>query len=339
VDALQQLARVETIMDKKSRRRFIRQTAATGGAFALGASVVGAATPVVSAQSAPPRMSKTQKLRALLRKPGLAMAPEGYTVIAARLAEAHGFEVVYVPGSMMSGTYLGVPDWGLISPAEMIDIAGRIARAVSIPVISDADQAGGTSLNVFYSVQQFERAGIAGIHIEDTINPKHADQRAPDRGAAPPAAIESLDRMVLRIRAAADARSDPDFVIIARTDEATLDGILRRGHAFAKAGADVFMPRTIKPDQIDRVTAEVGLPILGVNLPIAEVRGTKLKINVYAGLVSGPATALCDAIMRELKEKGEVANRSDRRLPADTMSRLTNHQVYSQLAEEWTTTP
>ena len=77
---------------------------------------------------------------------------------------------------------------------------------------------------------------------------------------------------MLRIRAAADARSDPDFVIIARTDEATLDGILRRGHAFAKAGADVFMPRTIKPDQIDCVTAEVGLPILGVNLPIADVR-------------------------------------------------------------------
>ena len=97
-------------MDKKSRRTFIRQTAATGGAFALGASVVGAAMPALSAQSAPPRMSKTQKLRALLRKPGLVMAPEGYTVIAAKLAEAHGFEVVYVPGSMMSGTYLGVPD-------------------------------------------------------------------------------------------------------------------------------------------------------------------------------------------------------------------------------------
>ena len=116
------------------------------------------------------------------------MAPEGYTVIAARLAEAHGFEVVYLPGSMMSGTYLGVPDWGLISPAEMIDIAGRIARAVSIPVISDADQAGGTSLNVFDSVQQFERAGIAGIHIEDTINP-NMPMNARRHGAASPAAI------------------------------------------------------------------------------------------------------------------------------------------------------
>lgn len=326
-------------MKRASRRTFIWQTAATGSAFALGVTSAAAGAPTDGVQSAPPRMSKTQKLRALLKKPGLTMAPEGYTVIAARLAEAHGFEVVYVPGSMMSGTYLGVPDWGLISPAEMIDIAGRISREVSIPVISDADQGGGTALNVYHSVQQFEGAGIAGIHIEDTINPKHADQRAPNRDAAAPAAIESLERMVLRIRAAVDARSDPDFVIIARTDEASLDGILRRGHAFAKAGADVFMPRTIKPDQIDRVTAEVGLPILGVNLPIGEIRGTKLKINVYAGLVSGPATALCDTLMRELKENGEVASRADRRLPADTMSRLTNQQVYSQLAEKWTTTP
>lgn len=327
-------------MKHSSRRKFIWQAAVGGGALALGASAAHATGESDSGvQSSSPRLSKTQKLRALLKKPGLAMAPEGYTVIAARLAEAHGFEVVYVPGSMMSGTYLGVPDWGLISPAEMVEIAGRIAREISIPVISDADQAGGTTLNVYHSVQQFERAGIAGIHIEDTINPKHADQRAPNRGAAAPAAIESLERMAMRIRAAADARSDPDFVIIARTDEATLDGILRRGHAFAKAGADVFMPRTIRPDQIDRVTAEVGLPILGVNLPIGEVRRTTLKINVYAGMVSGPAIALCDTLMRELKQNGEVATRPDRRLPADTMSRLTNQQVYSQLAEKWTTTP
>jgi 2-methylisocitrate lyase-like PEP mutase family enzyme len=312
--------------------------AAASGALAIG---VQSASAGAEPAQAPPvaRLSKPQKLRALLKRPGLVMAPEGYTVIAARLVEAHGFEVVYIPGSMMSGTYLGVPDWGLISPAEMVDIAGHIAREVSIPAISDADQAGGTTLNVYRSVQQFERSGIAGIHIEDTINPKHADQRAPNQGAAAPAALESLERMVLRIRAAVDARSDPDFVIIARTDEPEIDGILRRGHAFAKAGADVFMPRTIKPDQIDRVTAEVGLPILGVNLPMQAVRGTKLKINVYAGLVSGPAVALCDSLLRELKEKGEVSQRSGLRLRGDIAGQLTNQATYSRLAETWTTTP
>jgi 2-methylisocitrate lyase-like PEP mutase family enzyme len=239
----------------------------------------------------------------------------------------------------MSGTYLGVPDWGLISPAEMIAIAGRIAREVSIPAISDADQGGGTALNVYHTVQQFEKAGVAGIHIEDTINPKHADQRARRNGeAAVPADLESLDRMVLRLRAAADARTDPDFVIIARTDEPDMDGILRRGHAFAKAGADVFMPRTIRPDQIDRVTREVGLPLLGVNLPMRDIRSTQLKINVYAGLVSGPAIALCDTLLRELKENGEVSARPNPRVSSEVSARLTNQAVYSALAEKWTST-
>jgi 2-methylisocitrate lyase-like PEP mutase family enzyme len=267
------------------------------------------------------------------------MAPEGYTVIAAKLAEAHGFEVVYIPGSMMSGTYLGVPDWGLISPTEMIDIAGRIAREISIPAISDADQAGGTALNVYHTVQQFEKAGVAGVHIEDTLNPKHADQRARSSGqAVSPPTLESLDRMVLRIRAAADARSDPDFVIIARTDEQEIEGILRRGHAFAKAGADVFMPRAVKPDQIDRITREVGLPLLGVNLPMRDVRSTQLKVNVYAGLVSGPAIALCDSLLRELKEHGEISRGPELRLGGDMTGRLTNQATYSALAEKWTTT-
>ena len=297
-----------------------------------------AAAALAGQAAAAPRLSKTQALRALLKRPGLVMAPEGYTVIAARLAEAHGFEVVYIPGSMMSGTYLGVPDWGLISPSEMVAIAGRIARDVSIPAISDADQGGGTSLNVFHSVQQFERAGIAGIHLEDTINPKHADQRATAKPSVSPA-IESMERMVLRIRSAVEARSDPDFVIIARTDEQELDGILRRGHAFAKAGADVFMPRAIKPEQIDRVTAEVGLPILGVNLPIQAVRNTRLKINVYAGLVSGPATALCDALMRELKDNGEIAQRANQRPRSELAGKLNHQEIYSRLAEAWTTTP
>lgn len=144
--------------------------------------------------------------------------------------------------------------------------------------------------------------------------------------------------MVLRIRAAADARTDPDFVIIARTDEPGIDGILRRGAAFANAGADVFMPRTVKPDQIDRVTREVGLPVLGVNMPIADVRGTQLKVNVYADLLSRPAIALASELLAELKEHGQVAARPEARLPAEMMSRLTNHAVYADLAEQWLAT-
>lgn len=314
-----------------------------GGALAIGLTPAAAAASAQASSTSAPRLSKTQKLRALLQKPGIVMAPEGYTVISAKLAEAHGFEAIYIGGSMMSGTYLGVPDWGLITTTDMVEIAGHIAREVSIPAIVDADQAGETALNVYRTVQQYEKAGIAAMHIEDTLNPKHADQRMGSGAPGAPATshLQSLERMLLRIRAAVDARSDPDFVIIARTDEQEIDAIIRRGNAFAKAGADVLMAewlRSFKPEQIDRIAREVPLPLLGIALPMREFRDTKLKVNIYPGLISGPAAALCDTLLRELKEHDEVLSRPERRLAGDILSQLTNRATYSQLAEKWTTT-
>ncbi len=146
-----------------SRRHFLQRAATAGGAVALG---VTAAPPAEAgaaqaAQAAVP-LSRARRLRNLLQRPGLLVAPEAYTVIAGKLAEANGFEVIYIGGNMMSMTYLGVPDWGVITTTDMVEIAGRIAREVSIPAIVDADQAGETSLNVYRTVQQYERAGIAG---------------------------------------------------------------------------------------------------------------------------------------------------------------------------------
>ena len=324
-------------MDRASRRQFIQQTGTlAGGAFAMGLTPAAAAASAQAPSQASPPLSKTQKLRALLRRQGIVMAPEGYTVISAKLAEAHGFEAIYIGGSMMCGTYLGVPDWGLITPTAMVDIAGRIAREVSIPAIVDADHGGETALNVYHTVQQYEKAGIAALHIEDTLNPKHADQRLGSGAMIP---LQSLERMVVRIRAAVDARSDPDFVIIARSDEPDLDALIRRGNAFVEAGADVFMPRRMTPETVDRIAGEVPIPLLGVNLPYPEVRDTRLKVNVYAGLLSGPATALCDTLLRELKENGEVLRTPERRLDGEMATRLRNGATYTELTERWTETP
>ena len=322
-------------MDRASRRQFIQQTGTlAGGAFAMGLTPAAAAASAQAPSQASP-LSKTQKLRALLRRQGMVIAPEGYTVISAKLAEAHGFEAIYIGGSMMCGTYLGVPDWGLITPTAMVDIAGRIAREVSIPAIVDADHGGETALNVYHTVQQYERAGIAALHIEDTLNPKHADQRLGSGAVIP---LQSVERMVARISAAVDARSDPDFVIIARSDEPDLDAIIRKGNAYAQAGADVYMPRRITPETVDRVAGEVPIPLLGVSLPFPEVRDTRLKVNVYANLLSGPATALCDTLLRELKENGEVLSTPERRLDGEMATRLRNGATYAQLTERWTET-
>src|SRR5690606_23997019 len=124
-----------------SRRSFLRKTgAAAGGALALTSL---RAEPAAAAQGPPPQpVSRARKLRNLLQGPGIVHAPEAYTVIAGKLAEARGFDAVYIGGNMMSMTYLGVPDWGVITTAEMAEIAGRIAREIAIPAIADADQAG-----------------------------------------------------------------------------------------------------------------------------------------------------------------------------------------------------
>ena len=250
---------------RAARRRFLEQAgAAAGGAVALGLS----ATPALGAspaQSPPAPTSKAGRLRSLLRRPGLLVAPEAYTVIAGKLAEARGFEAIYIGGNMMSMTYLGVPDWGVITTTDMVDIAGRIAREVSIPAIADADQAGETSLNVYRTVQLYERAGIAGLHIEDSRNPKKMEMWA-GPGGPTTSVLQTIEQARERIAAAVDARTNPDFVIISRTVAEDADAIIRRGIAFAQAGADVVMNSLtgMSADQINRIASEIPVPLLGI---------------------------------------------------------------------------
>ena len=157
---------------ERSRRSFLQETAAAaGGALALAS--LSSEQPAATDARSPPRRNRVHgQLRTLLQRPGLVIAPEAYTVIAGKLAEAHGFDAIYIGGNMMSMTYLGVPDWGVITTTDMVEIAGRIAREISIPAIVDADQAGETSLNVYRTVQLYQQAGIAALHIEDSGNPK-----------------------------------------------------------------------------------------------------------------------------------------------------------------------
>jgi len=322
-----------------SRRNFLQQVGtAAGGAVGLGL----AATPTLhaSAAQAPPAattMSKAGRLRSLLRSPGLLVAPEAYTVIAGKLAEVRGFEAIYIGGNMMSMTYLGVPDWGVITTTDMVEIAGRIAREVSIPAIVDADQAGETSLNVYRTVQQYERLGIAALHIEDSRNPKKMETWA-GPGGPTTTALQSIEQMRERLEAAVDARSSPDFVIIGRTVSEDAGTVIRRGVAFARAGADVVMNSLtgFTPEQINRIASEIPVPLLGIGVPKTHLAGTRMKVNIYPNIVSGAAMALCDAMFRELKDNGETSRPP---LAADVLSRVTSATTYSELAKRWLATP
>jgi 2-methylisocitrate lyase-like PEP mutase family enzyme len=328
-------------MDKPaSRRHFLRSAGtAAGGAVALG---IGAA-PAAAAAQAPQTtqavpISKGARLRALLRNPGLLIAPEAYTVIAGKLAEARGFDVIYIGGNMMSMTYLGVPDWGVITTTDMVEIAGRIAREVAIPAIADADQAGETSLNVYRTVRLYEQAGIAALHIEDSRNPKKMETWA-GPGGPTTTSLQSIEQMRERLEAAVDARTDRDFVIIGRTVAEDANVVIRRGVAFAQAGADVVMNSLtgFSAEEINRIAREIPVPLLGIGVPKTHLPNTRMKVNIYPNMVSGAAMALADAMFRELKENGEPAARAP--LTPEVLSRVTNATTYSELAKRWLSTP
>jgi 2-methylisocitrate lyase-like PEP mutase family enzyme len=324
-----------------SRRDFLQRAGTAGGAIALGLADAVSAEPV-SAQAAQPAqsaptVSKARRLRALLQRPGLLVAPEAYTVIAGKLAEAHGFDAIYIGGNMMSTTYLGVPDWGVITTTDMVEIAGRIAREVSIPAIVDADQAGETSLNAYRTVQLYERAGIAALHIEDSRNPKKMEVWAGPGGPVT-ASLQSIEQMRERILAAVDARRDPDFVIIGRTVAEDPNAVIRRGIAFAQAGADVVMNSLtgFSPEVINRIATEIPVPLLGIGVPKTHLPNTRMKVNIHPNIVSGAAMTLCDTMFRELKESGETSRPS---LSPEVLSRVTSTTTFSELAKKWLSTP
>jgi 2-methylisocitrate lyase-like PEP mutase family enzyme len=188
-------------------------------------------------------MTQASRLRALLQQSGMVTAPGAYDCITARLVEQAGFSAVYMTGAGTAAT-LGYPDFGLVTMSEMVGNAGRIADAVELPVIADADTGYGNELNVVRTVRAFEKSGVAGIHIEDQEFPKKC-------GHLEGKEVISRENFTAKVRAAATARGDRDFLIIARTDAravAGLDEAVARANTALAAGADmafVEAPQTL----------------------------------------------------------------------------------------------
>jgi len=195
------------------------------------------------------------RLRELLARPEPLVAPGAYDALSARLVEQAGFDVVYMTGFGTTAALAGRPDVGLLTGTEMIDNARRIAAAVDVPVIADADTGYGNAINVVRTVQAYEQAGVAGIHLEDQVMPKKC-------GHMSGKAVIPADEMVGKIRAAVEARRDPDFLLIARTDAAAVEGLsaaIDRARAYADAGADVlFVEAPTSEADISRVADELG---------------------------------------------------------------------------------
>jgi len=211
-------------------------------------------------------MSMPKKLRKLLQEKEYIATPGAANALHAKIVESAGYDFVYMTGYGTSLTLLGLPDVGLLTETEMAANARNIANAVNVPVIADADTGFGNAINVIRTVQDYEAAGVAGIHLEDQVSPKRCGHLAGKM-------LIPLEEAAGKIRAAVEAKRDRDFVIIARTDAVAavgggFDEALKRGRAYAQAGADMLFcefPDT-DPEPARRFAAGVhkefpGLPL------------------------------------------------------------------------------
>ncbi|NBP35984.1 MAG: carboxyvinyl-carboxyphosphonate phosphorylmutase [Betaproteobacteria bacterium] len=270
-------------------------------------------------------MQASTKLRRLLNQPKMVVAPGAIDCITARAIQRAGFDALYMTGAGTSMS-LGYPDYGLITMSEMVANATRIAKSVSIPLISDADTGYGNELNVYRTVQEFERAGVAGIHIEDQVFPKrcgHLDSKE----------VVSREDFVAKIRAAAAAKSSDDFVIIARTDSRAVLGFqeaIERSRLALANGADLIFfeaPQTI--DEVAKIPQLIEGPcllnvVIGGKTPQVSVQDAEAmgyRIAIFPGLLLGSIMHACDEQLIRLKADG-VARPSTQTSPATTFARF-----------------
>jgi 2-methylisocitrate lyase-like PEP mutase family enzyme len=276
-------------------------------------------------------MSRAKGLRELLRQDGMVVAPGAYDCITARLIAQAGFDAVYMTGAGTAAT-LGYPDFGLLTMSEMVGNARRIAAAVKLPVIADADTGYGNELNVFRTICEFEAAGVSGIHLEDQGFPKkcgHLDDKE----------IVPREDWLAKIRAAAAARRDPNFLIIARTDAravAGFDEAVARANAAFAAGADmafVEAPQTV--EEVAAVPRQVRGPCLlnvvyGGKTPILDLGAAErmgYKLAIVPGMLLKFVIGACE---REL-----AALKASRRHPTPPGT-MTLREMFRRVgADEW----
>ena len=271
-------------------------------------------------------------LRALIDKGEHFVAGDAYCAIAGRIVQYVGFKAAYLGGHACSAFHYAVPDNGVFSQVEQIEQASRIANVMDIPLIADADTLGETVADAYHFTRRYIQQGIAGFHVEDERNPKHSKYVN---------GLWSIEDQQARIDAAVRARRDmgQDFVIIARCDElyasemggggtGNMDEAIKRGHAYAEAGADVlFYPP--RPDWVPEL-----VKAMGSRIPLAtmgfDVPGTAFNMSTGWGWTTAAANHL--KMARELMETGKVASAN---FNFPEKYELIGHPLYDKLIEEW----
>lgn len=288
------------------------------------------------------KISAGRKLKEMLRKDGIVVAPGAYDALTAKLIEISGFSCAYMTGYGVSASVLGKPDIGLITMTEMVNQLRNMAGAVDIPVVGDGDNGYGGLLNVVRTVEEYEKAGAAGIQLEDQVTPKRC-------GHMEGKEIISKNEMVSKIKAAIHARKDPDFQIIARTDARAVNGFedaLDRAKAFEQAGADIIFleaPETveemielnkqIKVPTIANMVEKGKTPLL-TGKELAEI-GYKMVIYPVSGLYCVTKAVL--DMLEIIKETDTTKGVLDRMIPFDSFNKLISLDELRDLEKQLTT--
>jgi len=261
-------------------------------------------------------MRTTTRLRQLLDQPGIIVAPGAYDCLTASLIEQAGFSACYMTGAGTSVAQLGYPDLGLATMSEMVRSASLIAQSVTLPLIADADTGYGGVLNIQRTVREYERAGVAALHLEDQVSPKrcgHLDQKQ----------VIATEDMVQKVRAAVDARFDDDFVIIVRTDALAVTGwddAMARAQAYADAGADVLFIEALRSKEEARKAVEqFSAPLLynfvetgkSPLLSASELDELGFKIVIFPAAAFLSAAKAVREMLQVLKDRGTTADAMD----------------------------
>jgi len=282
------------------------------------------------------RQTKAARLRELIAK-GAIMMPGVPNASMARQVERLGFDAVYVSGAGMANATAGVPDIGLLTLTEVAQLAGYIARAVKIPAIVDADTGFGGSENVARTVRELETAGLAGCHIEDQEFPKRCGHLAGK-------SLIDVDEMTEKIKAAVDARHDPDFMIVARTDARAVEDFDRtvdRAQRYLQAGADAIFPEALQnAEEFRDFAKKVDKPLLANMtefgksplLSFKELAGFGYRMVIFPQTAFRVSMKASHKLLRALRESGTQREWLDQMQTREELYKLLD---YDPTAEKW----
>lgn len=284
-------------------------------------------------------MGRTTQFRKLLKGKQVLVAPGAFDGLSARLIERAGFPLIYATGGGIARS-MGYPDMGLLTMSEVIARVKNIVDVTETPVLADADTGYGNALNVMRTVREFEAVGAVGIHIEDQITPKKC-------GHYEGKSLVPEEEMMKKIEAAREARTDPDFVIIARTDARAVEGLERaieRGKRYAEAGADmIFIEAPQSIDEIKKIAQSIAAPLLinmfkGGKTPLVsmkELEAMGYRVVIVPSPLQLAAVHTMKELLQVLKREGTIESFSERMISFKERDEIVGLLEYEKLERKF----